>query len=40
MYFVVLQVTLPPADGDTAKDLYKRMEDELAFNPRTNLGVS
>jgi hypothetical protein len=35
-----LQVTLPPADSDVAKDLYQQMKDELAFNPRINLGIS
>jgi curved DNA-binding protein len=38
--YVVLQVTLPPADNDAARELYKQMEDQLAFNPRAKLGVS
>jgi curved DNA-binding protein len=38
--YVVLQVTLPPADSDVARDLYKQMEDQLAFNARAKLGVS
>ena len=38
--YVVLQVTLPPADSDAARELYKQMEDQLAFNPRAKLGVS
>lgn len=37
--YVVLQVTLPPADTDEAKALYKEMEQKLAFNPRAALGV-
>ena len=39
-FFVVLQVTLPPADSEAATALYKQMEDQLAFNPRADLGVS
>ncbi len=38
--YVVLQVTLPPADSDAAKALYQQMADQLAFNPRAKLGVS
>jgi curved DNA-binding protein len=38
--YVVLQVTLPPADSDAAKTLYKQMQDELEFNPRATMGVS
>jgi len=38
--YVVLQVALPPADNDAAKALYKRMEDQLGFNPRATMGVS
>lgn len=38
--YVVLQVTLPPADSDAAKALYQQMREQLDFNPRTTLGVS
>lgn len=38
--YAVLQVALPPADSDAAKELYKQMKDELGFNPRAALGVS
>ena len=38
--YVVLQVTLPLADTDTARDLYKQMQDQLDFNPRAAMGVS
>jgi len=38
--YVILQVTLPPADSDAAKTLYKQMEDQLGFNPRATMGVS
>lgn len=37
--YVVPQVTLPPADSDAAKDLYRKMEQELPYNPRSKLGV-
>ena len=36
--YVLLQITLPLADSQTAKTLYKQMQDELAFNPRAKLG--
>jgi curved DNA-binding protein len=38
--YVVLQLTLPPADSDAAKTLYKQMEAQLGFNPRAAMGVS
>ena len=37
--YVVLQVTLPPADSEAAKGLYQQMKDQLGFNPRAHLGV-
>ncbi len=37
--YVVPQITLPPADTDAAKALYRKMEQELAYNPRSKLGV-
>jgi curved DNA-binding protein len=37
--YVIPQITLPPADSDKAKELYQKMEQEMAFNPRSNLGV-
>lgn len=38
--YVVLQVNLPPADSDVARQLYKQMEDQLEFNPRAAMEVS
>lgn len=38
--YVVLQLSLPPADGDAARKLYQDMKDQLGFNPRANLGVN
>ena len=37
--YVVPQITLPPADSEAAKALYRKMEQELAYNPRRKLGV-
>jgi curved DNA-binding protein len=37
--YVVLQIVVPPGDSDHAKALYRRMAEELKFNPRANLGV-
>jgi len=39
-FYVVLQLVLPPAQSDAAKALYRKMESELGFDPRANLGVS
>lgn len=37
--YVIPQITLPPADTDTAIELYQKMEQEMPYNPRSNLGV-
>ncbi len=37
--YVIPQIVLPPASNEAAKDLYRKMEKELAFNPRSKLGV-
>ncbi|HEB96769.1 MAG TPA: J domain-containing protein [Sedimenticola thiotaurini] len=37
--YVVLQIVVPPATTEKAKELYREMEKELAFNPRARLGV-
>lgn len=37
--YAVLQIVLPPANSQKAQDFYRKMEQELKFNPRTNLGV-
>ncbi len=37
--YVIPQITLPPADSESAKQLYRKMEQELAYNPRKKLGV-
>ena len=38
--FVVVQIALPPADNDKARDSYKRMQDEFAFDPRASMEVA
>jgi len=37
--YVVPQITLPPADSEAAKELYRKMEQQMAYNPRKKLGV-
>lgn len=37
--YLVLEVALPPADTDKARQIYQTMARELAFNPRQKLGV-
>jgi len=37
--YVITQLSIPPADSDAAKALYKKMQEELAYNPRSTLGV-
>lgn len=37
--YVVLQITLPKADTEAAKEAYAKFEKSLKFNPRTSLGV-
>ena len=37
--YVTLEIKLPSADSDTAKALYKEMAENLAFDPRAEMGV-
>jgi curved DNA-binding protein len=37
--YVILQIQIPRADTDKAKELYQQMAQELPFNPRKALGV-
>jgi len=37
--YMVLQIVLPPADNQEAREIYLRMERELTFNPRSRFGV-
>jgi len=36
--YVELEVVLPPADSDESKALYRKMQEELAFDPRAGSG--
>lgn len=36
-FYVVARLTLPPADDENARMLYRRMRDEMPYNPRENL---
>ena len=38
-FYVILQVALPPASSEKSRELYRKMEQEMAFNPRAGLGV-
>jgi curved DNA-binding protein len=38
--YVVLQIALPPANNDKARAIYKRMQEELEFDPRATLEVA
>jgi curved DNA-binding protein len=37
--YVVLRIELPAADNELAEGLYKKMAQDLAFNPRSSMGV-
>jgi curved DNA-binding protein len=37
--YVILAISLPPADTEAARDLYRKMALELNFNPRVKMGV-
>lgn len=37
--YVTLQIALPPADSEKAKDAYRNMARKLAFNPRAAFGL-
>ncbi|MGN6658432.1 MAG: J domain-containing protein, partial [Achromobacter mucicolens] len=37
--YLVLDLVLPPADSDAAKAAYRKLQQDLPFNPRRNLGV-
>ena len=37
--YALLQLVLPRADTPQARELYQKLQDELAFNPRVGLGV-
>ena len=35
-FYVILDVVLPPADTDEARELYEKMSNEMAFDPRAD----
>jgi curved DNA-binding protein len=35
--FVVIQIAIPPADSVRSRELYKRMAQEMPFDPRARL---
>jgi curved DNA-binding protein len=37
--YLILDVVLPPASDDRARELYQQMAREMAFNPRAGIGV-
>ena len=37
--YIILDIVLPSADTDKAKEIYELMAKELAFNPRVGLGI-
>ncbi len=37
--YVSLLITLPAADSETARQLYRKMQQDHAYNPRSNMGV-
>jgi curved DNA-binding protein len=38
--YVVLQIALPPADDEKSRELYKRMREEIMFDPRAAMEVA
>ncbi len=38
--YVVLQIVLPPADDEKSRELYRRMQEEISFNPRASMEVA
>jgi curved DNA-binding protein len=38
-FYVVVQISVPPADDAQARALYEEMQQKMAFNPRAKLGV-
>jgi curved DNA-binding protein len=38
--YVVLQIALPPADDEKSRELYRRMREEMKFDPRAAMEVA
>lgn len=39
-FYVTTEITLPPAKSNTEKEIYKKMQKEMPYNPRGHLEVS
>ena len=39
-FYAVIQIALPPADSDAAKEAYRKMEKAFAFTPRAHFEVN
>jgi curved DNA-binding protein len=39
-FYVTTEVTLPPADSDAEKEIYRTMQQEMPYNPRGHLEVA
>lgn len=39
-FYVTTELTLPPAESAAEKDIYKKMQQEMPYNPRAHLEVS
>lgn len=37
--YLVLQIVLPPADDEKSREIYKRMQEEIKFDPRASMEV-
>ncbi len=37
--YVILHISLPPAENEQSRELYRRMKETMSFNPRHELGV-
>lgn len=35
--YVVLQIALPPADNEKTRDIYRKMQEEIEFDPRASM---
>jgi len=38
--YVVLQIVLPPADDEKSREIYRRMQEEIKFDPRATMEVA
>ncbi|KTD22547.1 DnaJ C-terminal domain-containing protein [Legionella londiniensis] len=37
--YIILKIVIPQPTTDTARDLYRKMADEMPFNPREKIGI-